>query len=106
MNSILTDISRRAFVERFAKAVFGVSLLPAISATARGGDKVGGKAKSVIFLYMRGGISHIDTFDPKPGKPEMARRAGDPDQRGWRADFRVVSAAWRSRCTTSRSCAR
>ena len=25
-----------------------------------------GKAKSVIFLYMVGGPSHIDTFDPKP----------------------------------------
>lgn len=26
----------------------------------------GGKAKSVIFLMMEGGPSHIDTFDPKP----------------------------------------
>ena len=25
------------------------------------------KAKSVIFCYMSGGASHIDTFDPKPG---------------------------------------
>ncbi|MCA8950352.1 MAG: DUF1501 domain-containing protein [Planctomycetes bacterium] len=25
-------------------------------------------AKQVIFLFMRGGMSHIDTFDPKPGK--------------------------------------
>src|SRR5205085_12168206 len=24
------------------------------------------RAKRVIFLYMRGGVSHIDTFDPKP----------------------------------------
>jgi len=24
------------------------------------------KAKSVIFLFMHGGPSHIDTFDPKP----------------------------------------
>ncbi len=71
MNSILTDIVRRAFVERFAKAVFGVSLLPANGAVRAAENKVGGKAKSVIFLYMRGGISHIDTFDPKPGKPEM-----------------------------------
>lgn len=71
MNSILTDIGRRAFVERFAKAFFGVSLLPASAAVRAAETKVGGKAKSVIFLYMRGGISHIDTFDPKPGKPEM-----------------------------------
>jgi len=24
------------------------------------------KAKRVIFLYMSGGVSHIDSFDPKP----------------------------------------
>jgi Protein of unknown function (DUF1501) len=30
-------------------------------------------AKSVIFLFMEGGPSHIDTFDPKP---ELVRRAG------------------------------
>jgi Protein of unknown function (DUF1501) len=34
-----------------------------------------GKAKRVIFLFMSGGPSHVDTFDPKPrltaetGKP-------------------------------------
>lgn len=71
MNSILTDIGRRAFVERFSKAVFGVSLSPALSRLRAEETKLGGKAKSVIFLYMRGGLSHIDTFDPKPGRPEM-----------------------------------
>jgi hypothetical protein len=71
MNSDLTDISRRAFVERFAKAVFGVSLLPSFSGLRAAESKLGGKAKSVIFLYLRGGISHVDTFDPKPGKSEM-----------------------------------
>jgi len=71
MNSNLTDLNRRAFIERFAKAVFGVSLLPTSSALHAAQTKISGKAKSVIFLYMRGGISHIDTFDPKPGKAEM-----------------------------------
>lgn len=31
-----------------------------------------GKAKSVIFLFMDGGCSHIDTFDPKPKVNEYA----------------------------------
>ncbi len=47
-----------------------------------------GKAKSVIFLFMSGGVSHVDSFDPKPklaadhGKqvtfdhPETKGRAG------------------------------
>ena len=33
------------------------------------------RAKRVIFCYMSGGVSHVDSFDPKP---ELARRAGQP----------------------------
>src|SRR5262249_17653928 len=33
------------------------------------------KAKSVIFLFMEGGPSHLDTFDPKP---ELEKLAGQP----------------------------
>src|SRR5687768_10831020 len=31
------------------------------------------RARSVIFLFMEGGPSHVDTFDPKP---ELTRRHG------------------------------
>ena len=30
------------------------------------------RAKSVIFLFMEGGPSHLDTFDPKPKLNELA----------------------------------
>lgn len=33
------------------------------------------KAKSIIYLFMHGGVSHVDTFDPKP---ELSRRSGQP----------------------------
>jgi hypothetical protein len=33
------------------------------------------KAKSVIFLFMHGGVSHVDTFDPKP---QLTRYSGKP----------------------------
>ena len=33
------------------------------------------RAKNVIFLFMHGGVSHIDTFDPKP---ELERQHGKP----------------------------
>lgn len=33
------------------------------------------KARSVIFLYMDGGVSHVDTFDPKPA---LAKYNGKP----------------------------
>lgn len=61
----LDEVSRRQFVERTALTALGVSLLPGANlamAQARGG-----KAKHVIYLYMGGGMSHIDTWDPKPG---------------------------------------
>lgn len=32
-----------------------------------------GKAKSVIVLWIGGGVTHIDTFDPKPEAPEEIR---------------------------------
>ena len=30
-------------------------------------------ARSVIFLWMAGGVTHIDSFDPKPDAPEVVR---------------------------------
>ncbi len=33
------------------------------------------RARSVIFLFMEGGPSHLDTFDPKP---DLQRLAGKP----------------------------
>ena len=33
------------------------------------------RAKRVIFLYMTGGVSHMDTFDPKP---RLLADAGKP----------------------------
>jgi uncharacterized protein (DUF1501 family) len=71
MRSKPTEISRRRWIEDFAKTCFGVSLLglaPSVSAAPRGPSK----AQSIIYLYLRGGLSHVDTFDPKPGRPEMA----------------------------------
>src|SRR5262245_12684907 len=37
------------------------------------------KARSVIFLFMYGGVSHVDTFDPKP---ELTRNHGKPMNKG------------------------
>lgn len=64
--------SRRQFVERTALTAFGLSLMPSMDeaiaqAAASPAGVPGGKAKNVIYLYMAGGMSHLDTFDPKPG---------------------------------------
>ena len=50
------------------------------------------RARRVIFLFMDGGVSHVDTFDPKP---ELTRLNGQPAK--WRPDPRsqAVSAGRR-----------
>ena len=39
------------------------------------------KAKRVIFLFMHGGVSQVDTFDPKP---LLSARHGEPLPQSWR----------------------
>jgi hypothetical protein len=59
--------SRRQFLSRAAN---GFGALALMNIMARGAVKNGthhpAKAKSVIFLFMDGGPSQMDTFDPKP----------------------------------------
>lgn len=72
----LDPLSRRAFCERWASAALGVTVLHGFGrgslfaeeakAAAPSGPGYG-KAKNVIFLQMVGGMSHIDTLDPKDG---------------------------------------
>lgn len=65
-----------------AKASFGVTIAGsvgsmfggnAVAETVINKAKSGGKAKNVIYLFMSGGLTHLDTFDPKPaaGKQVM-----------------------------------
>ena len=69
----LDAATRREFVLRTAKAALGVSVLPVASQMARAEGVGGGKAKHVIYLYMSGGMTHIDTFDPKTGATKGAK---------------------------------
>ncbi len=67
------DPSRRHFLR---SAVAGSALMPALvggllaeertDALAPKPPHFPGKAKRVIFLFMSGGVSHVDSFDPKP----------------------------------------
>lgn len=64
--------SRRSFVTGAAKSLLGLGTMAFAPNIAFGNDKEtilsgGGKAKRVIYLYMGGGMSHLDTFDTKPG---------------------------------------
>jgi hypothetical protein len=66
-------IDRRGFLTQAAGGFFGAALgaMWAADGKIEGvhmGPHFQPKAKSVIFLFMCGGISHIDTFDPKDNK--------------------------------------
>ena len=79
-NDLLRDpIERRSFVERCARYAFGLTVLPALAGNLSAAEKAAqvseaargagfGKAKRVIFLELQGGLSHIDSFDPKTGE--------------------------------------
>ncbi len=43
------------------------------NAAAASGNTTGGKAKSCILVFCWGGMSHIDTWDPKPDAPSEIR---------------------------------
>ena len=72
---ISDELERRRFLSLAAKGFLGVSILPWALPEHSFGAGLGlnrplnqaPKAKNVIYLYMSGGMSHIDTFDPKPG---------------------------------------
>jgi hypothetical protein len=87
------------FLQKCAHAALGVSVLPALPGSAHaagaqpGAAPAGeantsapagpgfGSAKRIIFLQLRGGMSHIDTFDPKSGptkgpKGALSTKAG------------------------------
>ena len=60
------QISRRRLMETTARSLLGVSILPAVHSWATA-QAPGGKTRRLIYLFMHGAMSHIDTFDPKPG---------------------------------------
>src|SRR5258708_7754785 len=78
-------VSRRDALSRIACGFGGVALSALLAeecASAQPADPLAPKpphfkarAKRVIFLFMHGGVSHVDTFDPRPkltamhGKP-------------------------------------
>ncbi|OYP35248.1 DUF1501 domain-containing protein [Rhodopirellula sp. MGV] len=68
--------SRRGFMRSVAATCLGVSYAGLSgprglgSADAFAAEPNMGKAKHIIYLFMEGAMSHLDTFDPKSGVPE------------------------------------
>src|SRR5262245_37147520 len=71
-----SGVTRRTFLRLGGLAAFGLSFpqylwAMANAATSPAAPKA--KAKRCILLWMQGGPSHIDTFDPKPDAPVEIR---------------------------------
>jgi hypothetical protein len=96
------NVTRRAFFDRVADGLYGVALTTLLSTDVYGAPPTNGdegtravydlakrsphfapKAKSVIHLFMNGGPSQMDLFDPKPmlekhhGEPYFDKVAAD-----------------------------
>ncbi len=75
------DLSRRSLLATTAKSLLGVGLMPSMEhlfsskafAVGEGSavQKQVATARNVIFLYMSGGQSHLDTWDVKPDNKEV-----------------------------------
>lgn len=72
----LDQLSRRKFVARTAKTALGVSILPLGAGAQKAMAAGAGKAEHCIFFYMSGGMTHMDTFDPKPGTETGGKTKG------------------------------
>ena len=69
--SFCDGLSRRDFLHAGAVATLGLTLPGALAQKAHGKGK--DSDVNCIMLFLVGGPSHIDTFDPKPNAPAEVR---------------------------------
>ncbi|MFN0199088.1 MAG: DUF1501 domain-containing protein [Planctomycetaceae bacterium] len=98
--------SRRDFLRRSSMgfgwlAFAGLTNQWAAAETKRSEIHLPARAKRVIFLFMDGGVSHVDTFDPKP---ELSKHDGEaakwkPDvlSQGISANRKWLGSPWKFR---------
>jgi len=70
---MLLPVSRRRALQIGALGGLGLSLPGILRHEAQAASAATAKAKSVILLWLQGGVSHHETFDTKPDAPEDVR---------------------------------
>jgi uncharacterized protein (DUF1501 family) len=66
-------VSRRDFLRLGALGGLSLSLPTLLRLQSQAGGKRHARAKSVLLVYLGGGLSHHDSFDPKPDAPPEIR---------------------------------
>ena len=65
-------VSRRALLQAGGAGLLGLSL-PRVLSAEEASPNLKGRAKSVIFMFLFGGPSQLETFDMKPDAPAKIR---------------------------------
>jgi uncharacterized protein (DUF1501 family) len=65
--------SRRWFLQTGLAGLAGLSLPDLLRRRAEGATRPGADRKAVILIWLSGGPSHLDTWDPKPDAPAEVR---------------------------------
>ena len=95
-------VTRRDLLRVGGSALLGLSLAGFLQLQARAASKSSsggpgfGKAKSVILLYLQGGPSHLDLWDPKDNVPDQRqqRLQADRHQAPGRASSPSCCPSW------------
>jgi len=78
MASSASQFSRRQLLRLGSASILGLSFPHLLALQARAGTTNRAKAKNVIVILEQGGLSHIDTWDPKPEVVAEHRSAYKP----------------------------
>jgi hypothetical protein len=78
-NTLSPRFSRRAILQAGALGLLGLDAASAKQLRATGSQSNdGGSAKSVLFIFLSGGLSQLDSFDMKPDAPAETRGEFSP----------------------------
>src|SRR5919107_139409 len=69
----MADVSRRVFLRAGLAGLGSLSLPGLFKMRAAAGSTPTGDRTAVIIVWLRGGCSHLDTYDPKPDAPAEYR---------------------------------
>src|SRR5262249_52794674 len=76
----LAALTRRRMLQVGLLGGLGLTLPQVLRQEARGETNTFARARSVIFLWLQGGVSHHETFDMKPDAPAEVRGQFRPIQ--------------------------